>query len=131
MIGATIGITFALSLMCAPVLNRLIGVPGIFTLTGLLSLAAILVVRFVVPTPLSLNTSKVLKEETPSFKSILKNKELSRLNFGIFALDACLMPWGCCFCSSFAVDSELGGVVIPSAVGSGKSTLARAFADIH
>ncbi|MEI7748403.1 MAG: magnesium chelatase ATPase subunit D [Chlorobiaceae bacterium] len=29
-----------------------------------------------------------------------------------------------------AVDSELGGVVIPSAVGSGKSTLARAFADI-
>lgn len=29
-----------------------------------------------------------------------------------------------------AVDPELGGVVIPSAVGSGKSTLARAFADI-
>jgi len=29
-----------------------------------------------------------------------------------------------------AVDSELGGVVIPSAVGSGKSTIARAFADI-
>ncbi len=29
-----------------------------------------------------------------------------------------------------AVDSELCGVVIPSAVGSGKSTLARAFADI-
>lgn len=29
-----------------------------------------------------------------------------------------------------AVDSELGGVVIPSAVGSGKSTLARAFSGI-
>jgi magnesium chelatase subunit D len=29
-----------------------------------------------------------------------------------------------------AVDSSLGGVVIPAAVGSGKSTLARAFADI-
>ena len=91
MIGATIGITFALSLMGAPVLNRLIGVPGIFMLTGFLSLSAILVVRFVVPTPLTINTSKILKEPPPSFKSILKNKELSRLNFGIFALHAAQM----------------------------------------
>ena len=90
-IGATIGITFALSLMGAPVLNRLIGVPGIFMLTGFLSLSAILVVRFVVPTPLNINTSKTLKEPAPSFKSILKNKELSRLNFGIFALHAAQM----------------------------------------
>ena len=91
MIGATIGMTFALSLMGAPVLNRLIGVPGIFMLTGFLSLSAILVVRFVVPTPLNINTSKTLKEPAPSFKSILKNKELSRLNFGIFALHAAQM----------------------------------------
>jgi MFS family permease len=91
MIGATIGITFALSLMGAPVLNRLIGVPGIFMLTGFLSLSAILVVRFVVPTPLTVNTSKTLKEVAPSFKSILKNKELSHLNFGIFALHAAQM----------------------------------------
>jgi MFS family permease len=91
MIGATIGITFALSLMGAPVLNRLIGVPGIFMLTGFLSLSAILVVRFVVPTPINMNTSKTLKEPAPSFKSILKNKELSRLNFGIFTLHAAQM----------------------------------------
>ena len=91
MIGATIGITFALSLMGAPVLNRLIGVPGIFMLTGILSLTAILVVRFIVPTPLTLNTSKASKKATPSFKSILKNTQLSRLNFGIFALHAAQM----------------------------------------
>ena len=91
MIGATIGITFALSLMGAPVLNRLIGVPGIFMLTGFLSLSAILVVRFVVPTPLTINTSKILKDPPSSFKSILKNKELSHLNFGIFALHAAQM----------------------------------------
>ena len=91
MIGATIGITFALSLMGAPILNRLIGVPGIFMLTSFLSLSAILVVRFVVPTPLTINTSKTLKEPPPSFKSILKNTQLSRLNFGIFALHAAQM----------------------------------------
>ena len=78
MIGATIGITFALSLMGAPVLNRLIGVPGIFMLTGMLSLTAILVVRFVVPTPLTLNSSQASRKATPSFKSILKNTQLSR-----------------------------------------------------
>jgi MFS family permease len=89
MIGATIGITFALSLMGAPILNRLIGVPGIFILTGVLSLIAILVVRFVVPTPLT--SAKTLKTPTPSFKSILKNTQLSRLNFGIFALHAAQM----------------------------------------
>ena len=89
MIGATIGITFALSLMGAPILNRLIGVPGIFMLTGVLSVIAILVVRFIVPTPLT--TSKTLKESPPSFKSILKNTQLSRLNFGIFALHAAQM----------------------------------------
>ena len=88
MIGATIGITFALSLMGAPILNQLIGVPGIFMLTGFLSLSAILVVRFVVPTPLTINA---LKGTSPSFKSILKNTQLSRLNFGIFALHAAQM----------------------------------------
>jgi MFS family permease len=91
MIGATIGITFALSLMGAPILNRLIGVPGIFMLTGLLSLIAILVVRFVVPTPITLSTLKTSKKSHPSFKSILKNTQLSRLNFGIFALHAAQM----------------------------------------
>ena len=91
MIGATIGITFALSLMGAPVLNKLIGVPGIFMLTGLLSLLAILVVRFVVPTPLTIISSKPSKKSAPSFQSILKDTQLSRLNFGIFALHAAQM----------------------------------------
>jgi MFS family permease len=91
MIGATIGFTFALSIVGAPILNKLIGVPGIFILTGFLSLSAILVVRFVVPTPLTLITSRALKESQPSLKSILKNTQLSRLNFGIFALHAAQM----------------------------------------
>ena len=34
MIGSTIGLTFALSLVVSPWLNHVIGVPGIFALTG-------------------------------------------------------------------------------------------------
>ncbi|HTE15516.1 MAG TPA: MFS transporter, partial [Burkholderiales bacterium] len=49
MIGSTIGVVFALSLVAAPWLNHLIGVPGIFALTGVLALGAILVVWRIVP----------------------------------------------------------------------------------
>src|SRR3954464_3389933 len=45
MIGSTIGAAFALSLVVAPVLYRIIGMAGLFAVTGLLSVAAIWVVR--------------------------------------------------------------------------------------
>src|SRR5687767_2463300 len=44
MIGSTIGATFAVSLAGGPWLNAVMGVPGIFALTGVLAAAAIVVV---------------------------------------------------------------------------------------
>src|SRR4026209_1863127 len=38
MIGSTIGLTFAVSLVASPWLNKIIGVQGIFVMTGVLSL---------------------------------------------------------------------------------------------
>ena len=52
-IGMTIGGTFAVSMAAGPVLYRIIGVPGIFALTGFLALAALLVVRVIIPEPLA------------------------------------------------------------------------------
>jgi MFS family permease len=52
MIGATIGLTFAVSLVAGPIFNQWIGVSGVFWMTGILSLLAILVVKYIVPTPL-------------------------------------------------------------------------------
>jgi MFS family permease len=49
MIGATIGLMFAVSLVGAPVLYRWIGMSGLFALTGVLSLAAMWVVKTQVP----------------------------------------------------------------------------------
>jgi MFS family permease len=49
MIGATIGLVFALSLVGAPALYRWIGMGGLFVLTGVLSLAAMWVVKALVP----------------------------------------------------------------------------------
>jgi predicted MFS family arabinose efflux permease len=90
MIGSTIGLVFALSLAAAPWLNQLIGVPGIFALTGVLAIAAMGVIWRVVPSaPASSQprTSTLLAD----FKRVLADAQLLRLNWGIFALHAVLM----------------------------------------
>lgn len=91
MIGSTIGLAFALSLVAAPWLAHHVGVPGIFALTGVLALAAILVVWRVVP---SLAEEAPLARRSSLFadlKTVLANRELARLNWGIFVLHAVLM----------------------------------------
>ncbi|MGH8671199.1 MAG: MFS transporter [Burkholderiales bacterium] len=86
-IGSTIGVAFALSLVLGPVLNRLVGVPGIFALTGVLALTAIAVLYLVVPQPGSLRAPA----RAGDFRAILRHPELLRLDFGIFVLHAALM----------------------------------------
>ncbi|MDB5729911.1 MAG: transporter [Noviherbaspirillum sp.] len=81
MVGASIGLTFAVSLIAAPVLYTAIGMGGIFALTGILSLIAILVVAFVVPP-----APPMIAAKRVPFSEVLKNAELMRLNFGVFAL---------------------------------------------
>jgi MFS family permease len=85
-IGASIGLTFALSLVISPILNKLIGVPGIFLLMGILAFIALGVVRFFIDEPL--DNKKINSENSNDIKTILKNFDLNRLNFGIFALHA-------------------------------------------
>lgn len=89
MIGLSIGLTFSISLVLAPMLNQWIGVEGIFTLTGILTLLAIAVVHFLVPNPSYSNTTTPM--QAFQLKSILKNPQLMRLNFGIFSLHSSQM----------------------------------------
>jgi len=91
MIGTTIGVTFALSLVISSPLNHWIGVPGMFALTGVLGLIAMAWVRFVIPNP-RISRFHSDAEATPAkLKDVLANTELLRLNFGIFALHAAQM----------------------------------------
>lgn len=84
-VGSSIGLMFAFSLVAAPVLYQWVGMGGIFGLTGVLALAAIAVVIWVVPSashvpPLEHDGPK------PSLVSIFMDGELLRLNLGIFSL---------------------------------------------
>lgn len=90
-IGLTIGVSFALSLVGGPVLNQWIGVPGIFAMTALLTLAAIAVVKFVVPDPVHSHYHSDASAAPTKLKDVLKNTQLLRLNYGIFALHAAQM----------------------------------------
>jgi predicted MFS family arabinose efflux permease len=90
MIGSTIGLVFAMSLAAAPWLNQLIGVPGIFALTGVLAIVAMGVIWRVVP-PAPANPRPHTSSLSADFKRVLANPQLLRLNWGIFALHAVLM----------------------------------------
>ncbi|MEO6353559.1 MAG: MFS transporter [Burkholderiaceae bacterium] len=80
MVGASIGLTFAVSLVAAPLLYKMVGMGGIFALTGILSVLAILVVLYLVPAAPALPAKRV------PFSVVLRNSELMRLNYGVFAL---------------------------------------------
>jgi MFS family permease len=108
MVGGSIGGTFALSLIVAPPLYAGIGVAGLFALTGVLALAGIGLVIRGVPSAAevaALASSRSFMQPpaagglpvpgraraptgTPSFRSVLLQPDLLRLNFGIFALHA-------------------------------------------
>jgi MFS family permease len=85
-IGASIGLMFALSLVAAPALYRVIGMPGIFALTGVLALAGIWVTLRVVPAEPAEHVAAGPDLGAASLRAVLGNRELLRLNFGIFVL---------------------------------------------
>ena len=83
MIGSTIGLMFALSLVGAPLLYRLIGMDGLFILNGVLCVVAMAVVRFQVPNPPAIRRANAAGG---SLRRGVLDPELLRLNAGIFIL---------------------------------------------
>ncbi|MDP2792738.1 MAG: MFS transporter [Sulfurisoma sp.] len=80
MIGSSIGLVFAGSLVAAPLLYAAVGLAGIFWLTGLLALAAIGLVLFVVP------AAPPVPRAIGGMGQVLRDGQLMRLNVGVFAL---------------------------------------------
>jgi MFS family permease len=86
MIGASIGLMFALSLVAAPALYQAIGMAGIFAVTGCLALAGIWVVLKAVPPEPPEHAERGPDLGAAALRAVLQNVELVRLNFGIFVL---------------------------------------------
>ncbi|MCZ8255469.1 MAG: MFS transporter [Polaromonas sp.] len=84
LVGGSIALMFALSLVVAPLLGGLIGLHGLFALTGALALGGIAVVVWWVP------PEPVEHANRPrgSVAEVLKDAALLRLDFGVFILHA-------------------------------------------
>lgn len=91
MIGGTIGVTFAVSLVLGPALYQYIGMSGIFLLTAVLSLTAMAVVKWYIPDPVHSQFHLDAEASPAKLGEVLHNTQLLRLNFGIFALHAAQM----------------------------------------
>jgi len=85
-IGASIGLMFALSLVGAPVLYRAIDMVGIFTLTGVLALIGIWVALRVVPPEPVERAAATADFGRATLTAVLRHAELVRLNVGILVL---------------------------------------------
>jgi MFS family permease len=84
LVGASIGLMFALSLVAAPVLVSFVGLHGLFAMTGALALAGVAIVIWWVPAEphdhKNLPRGRLIE--------VLRLAALLRMNFGVFVLHA-------------------------------------------
>ena len=78
-IGVSIGIAFSVSLVLGPVFNNWIGVEGIFWLTGGLSIAAIGMVKWVVPNPVSSSFHRDAMTAPEQIRNVIRNGQFLTL----------------------------------------------------
>jgi MFS family permease len=85
LVGASIGLMFALSLVLGPLLSAWGGLSAIFSLTLVLALCGVTIVRFWTPPEPALPAAGRVRH---SLWGLLVHRDLIRLNFGVFALYA-------------------------------------------
>jgi len=90
MVGITIGASFIVALLAGPLVANFIGVTGIFWLMVALALSGMAITEFGVPSPRRLGVHRDAEAVPALLGAVLRNRELLRLDIGIFALHAML-----------------------------------------
>ena len=90
LVGISIGASFMIAIVAGPILANFIGVAGIFWLMVGLALVGIAITEFVVPTPRRLSAHRDAEAVPALIGAVLRDPQLLRLDFGIFALHAML-----------------------------------------
>ena len=85
MIGVSIGFAFMLALILAPILQGIIGVSGLFWMTAVLAGIALVVLWWLVPTPVRRPHCDVIPVPA-QIVTMLKRPDLLRLDISIFVL---------------------------------------------
>jgi MFS family permease len=90
MVGITIGFSFMVALVLGPIAASFVGVSGIFWLMVVLAFAGIAITQFIVPKPQKVSIHRDAETVPAMLGRVLRNGDLLRLDFGIFALHAML-----------------------------------------
>jgi len=83
LVGASISLSFAVSLVVAAPLYRMISLSGMFLVLAILGAVAMVVAYFVLP-----NNRPEIHAQQDSLKVVFLRPELMRLNIGVFVLNA-------------------------------------------
>lgn len=90
LVGVTIGLSFIVAIAVGPLFAAAIGLSGIFWLTAVLALLGIAVTLLLVPPPPRILRHRDAEAVPALFARVLRDPELLRLDFAIFALHAIL-----------------------------------------
>jgi predicted MFS family arabinose efflux permease len=83
LVGVSISLSFAISLVVAAPLYRMMSLSGMFLVLAILGIVAMLVAYFVLP-----NNKPEVHAQQDSLKVVFLRPELMRLNIGVFVLNA-------------------------------------------
>ena len=90
-IGASIGMSFMLAMIVGPLIATALGLPGVFWVTALLGGLGIIIFMRWVPRAVTVQRNRETHTDLRQIRGLLKDRNLLRLNFGIFALHLILM----------------------------------------
>lgn len=91
LIGASIGMAFAASMVLGPLVNEWIGISGIFASSAVLALIGVAILYLIVPDPLHTHFHSDAEVQSGALADVLRDSQLLRLDFGIFTLHFALM----------------------------------------
>ncbi len=90
LVGMSIGLSFALSLMFGPLIHTYFGLSGIFWITAVLGMIGIVFMLYVVPKIPHVIFHRDTEAVPALLLKLIKSKKLLPLNFGVFILHAIL-----------------------------------------
>jgi MFS family permease len=90
-IGVSIGFAFALSMVLGPIVNRYVGMSGLFWFIAGLAILALVILYTRVPDPVISIFHRDAQVNPTELSKVLSDAQLLRLDFGVFSLHLVLM----------------------------------------
>ncbi|MBB1273721.1 MULTISPECIES: MFS transporter [Psychromonas] len=121
-IGMFIGLSFTIAMIIGPIVAEAFGLSGLFWFIALLTIFAMLLIQFLVPHSVNKAPRGDSVALPAQLKNLIRHPQLSRLNFGVFALHmamtACFITLPKQFVESGLLLEDHWQLYLPTLIGS-------------